>query len=100
MDNGAKGARVHEIAQLIIVVKSLDIMQIEIQRTINVLVDGTGREEPLASIAVMPEVHLAQGLITRVGHTDVDIGRRLHDRVHFHVLQRATIHLLELGNEA
>ena len=72
VDDGAKGARIHEVAHVIVIVEPLDIVQIEGQRAVDELVDRTGRQILACNRDRVARVQVAQGTRSGVGDLDED----------------------------
>ena len=72
VDNRAEGAGIHEITQLVIIIQALDIVQVEVERTVDVLVDGARRKVLAISIVGVARVQVLQINIASVRHLYLD----------------------------
>ena len=72
VDNRAEGAGIHEITQLVIIIQALDIVQVEVERTVDVLVDGARRQVLAVSIVGVARVQGLQINIASVRHLYLD----------------------------
>ena len=100
MDDGAKGAAVHEVAQLAVLVQPLHIVHIELQRTADVVLEGTRRQVLAAFIIGIARVQVPQRQPFSARRLDADGRGLLHIQGHLDTMQLAAIDNLQLSDKA
>ena len=95
VDDVAKGVISHEVGGLVVVAQALDVTQIELERAVDVLVDGTGRQVALGRAAAVGK-HMLRAL----ADADGQLGKRGNVGLDVDVLNGLPVDAFQLGDEA